>query len=152
MHPTISVTLRPDNFAKELEPLGPNQRDALSTSTRSLSPDVLDYVLFLPAMGLVCGLAISLRLIGPLFVVIPIGSCLLYALLRRTVPPGLLSAYIAFCIFVAVLSGFHLFPTSWQIHFANEAVVRQLIPMLGFFAVAWASKAYFWRRDRKSVV
>ena len=146
MHPTISVTLRPDNFAKELEPLGPNQRDALSTSTRSLSPDVLDYVLFLPAMGLVCGLAISLRLIGPLFVVIPIGSCLLYALLRRTVPPGLLSAYIAFCIFVAVLSGFHLFPTSWQIHFANEAVVRQLIPMLGFFAVAWASKAYFWRR------
>ena len=146
MRPTVPVALPLDEFAKELEPLGPNQRDVLSTGVRSLSPDVLDYVLFLPAMGLVCGLAISLRLIGPLFVVIPIGSCLLYALLRRTAPPGLLSAYIAFCIFVAMLSGFHFFPTSWQIYFINEAVVRQMIPLLGFFAVAWASKAYFQRR------
>ena len=146
MRPSVPVALPPHDFAEELEPLGPNRRDALNAGVRSLSPDVLDYALFLPAIGLVCGLAISLRLIGPLFVVIPVGSCLLYALLRRTAPPGLLSAYVAFCIFVAVLSGFHLFPTSWQIFFINEAAVRQLIPLLGFFAVAWASKAYFRRR------
>ncbi|MGH8337915.1 MAG: hypothetical protein ACRETL_14085, partial [Gammaproteobacteria bacterium] len=111
-----------------------------------LSLDILDYALFLPSIGLVCGLAISLRLIGPLFVVIPTGTCLLYALLRRTMPPRLLSAYVAFCILVAVLSGFRLYPASWQIYFVQEAIVRQLIPLLGFFAVAWGSKAYFLRR------
>ena len=113
---------------------------------RSLSPNVLDYALFLPSIWLACGLAISLRLIGPFFVVIPIGTCLLYALLRKTVPPRLLSAYIAFCLFAAVLSGYELFPTSWQLYFIPESIVRQLIPLLGFFAVAWASKAYFRRR------
>jgi O-antigen ligase len=113
---------------------------------RSLSRDVLDHVLFLPSICLACGLGISLRLIGPLFVVAPLGSCLIFALLRRTVPPRLLSAYIAFCIFVAALSSMRLFPTSWQIYFMEEAVVRQLIPLLGFFAVGWASKAYFRRR------
>src|SRR5262249_21340323 len=110
------------------------------------SPDVLDYVLFLPCIWLTCSLGISLRLIGALFVVIPIGLCLAYAVLRRTVPPRLLSAYVAFCIFNAILSKYRLLPTSWQVHFMEEAIVRQLIPMLGFFAVAWASKAYFRRR------
>jgi hypothetical protein len=68
---------------------------------RGPSPDLLDYTLFLPSIWLVCGLAIALRLVGPLFVVIPVGFCLLYAVLRLTVPPRLLSAYVAFCIFVA---------------------------------------------------
>jgi hypothetical protein len=113
---------------------------------RRPSPDLLDYVLFLPSICLACSLGISFRLIGPLFVVIPVGLCLLYAVLRLTVPPRLLSAYVAFCIFAAILSTYQLFPTSWQVQFREEAIVRQLIPLLGFFSVAWASKAYFGRR------
>ena len=109
-------------------------------------PDVIDYLLFLPSIGLVCALGISLRLIGPLFVVIPIGFCLLYAVLRRTMPPRLLSAYFGLCIFFAILSKYQLLPPSWQSYFMEEAIVRQMIPVLGFFAVAWASKAYFRRR------
>jgi hypothetical protein len=62
------------------------------------------------------------------------------------VPPRLLSLYFAFCVFAGILSKYQLFPTSWQVHFVDEAIVRQLVPMLGFFAVAWASKAYFRRR------
>jgi hypothetical protein len=110
------------------------------------SPDILDYALFLPGIWLSCALGISLRLIGPLFVVIPVGFCLLYAVLRRTVPPRLLTAYLGFCIFVAALSKYQMLPTSWQVHFMDEAIVRQLVPVLGFFVVAWASKAYFRRR------
>lgn len=109
-------------------------------------PDVIDYLLFLPSIWLVCALGVSLRLIGPLFVVIPIGVCLLYAVLRRTMPPRLLSAYLGLCIFFAILSKYHLLPSSWQSYFVEEAIVRQMIPVLGFFAVAWASKAYFRRR------
>jgi hypothetical protein len=37
--------------------------------------DFLDYVLFLPSIWLTCSLAISGRLMGPLFVVIPVGVC-----------------------------------------------------------------------------
>ncbi|HKR84167.1 MAG TPA: hypothetical protein VJS37_08330 [Terriglobales bacterium] len=39
-----------------------------------------------------------------------------------------------------------MFPTSWQVVFLNEAIARQLIPVISFFAVAWASKAYFRQR------
>jgi hypothetical protein len=113
---------------------------------RSLSPDVLDYGLFLPSIWLACSLGISLRLIGPLFALIPIGSCVIYAVLRTTVPPRLLSVYLAFSLLIAILSKYQLMPNSWQVHFMEEAIVRQLIPLLGFFAVAWASKAYFRRR------
>src|SRR5690242_14314939 len=109
-------------------------------------PDVIDYLLFLPSIWLVCALGISLRLIGPLFVVIPVGVCLLYAVLRKTMPPRLLSAYLGLCIFFAVLSKYQLLPSSWQSYFMEEAIVRQMIPLIGFFAVAWASKAYFRRR------
>lgn len=110
------------------------------------SLDILDYALFLPSIWLACSLGISLRIIGPLFVVMPVGSCLLYAILRRTVPPRLLGAYVAYCIFIAILSSYRLLPISWQIYFIEEAIVRQLIPTLAFFVVAWASKAYFRRR------
>ena len=110
---------------------------------RRLSPDILDYGLFLPSIWLACALGISLRLIGPLFIVVPVGFCVLYAILRQTVPPRLLSAYFAFCIFAGILSKYELFPTSWQTHFMAEAIARQLVPLLGFFAVTWASKAYF---------
>ncbi|HET9717855.1 MAG TPA: hypothetical protein VFP60_16890 [Pseudolabrys sp.] len=119
---------------------------SISDRGRRLSLDVLDYSLFLPSILLACSLGISLRLLGPLYLVIPVGFCLAYAILRRTVPPRLLSAYLAFAIFIAVLSKFRLMPTSWQTHFMEEAIVRQLIPMIGFFAAAWASKAYFRRR------
>jgi len=109
-------------------------------------PDVLDFVLFLPGIWLACSLGLSLRLIGTFFVVAPLGVCLLYAVLRRTIPPRLLTAYIGFSIFIAALSKFQLMPNSWQVHFLEDAIVRQLVPLLGFFAVAWASKAYFRRR------
>lgn len=113
---------------------------------RSLSPDALDYALFLSGIWLACGLGISIRLIGPFFVVIPVGTCLAYAVLRQTVPPRLLAAYTAFCVFIALLSRYQLLPDSWQVHFLREAVTRQMVPIVGFFAVAWASKAYFRRR------
>lgn len=113
---------------------------------RLFSPDVLDYALFFPCIAVTCGLGISLRLIGSLVVVIPFSLCLFYAILRLTVPPRLLTAYIAFCLFIAILSEYQLFPTSWQVHFMEPAILRQLIPLLGYFAVAWASKAYFRRR------
>jgi hypothetical protein len=116
----------PDTLGKQFSP----------PRLRSRSPDILDYILFFPGIWLVCALGISLRLVGPLFAVAPIGFCLLYAVLRRTVPPRLLSAYFAFCILVAILSKYQLFPASWQVHFMEEAIVRQLVPLLGFFAVA----------------
>ncbi len=112
----------------------------------SHSPDVLDYTLFLSGIWLACGLAISLRLLGPFFIVIPVGVCLAYAVLRQTVPPRLLAVYTTFCLFIALLSRYGLMPDSWQVHFLQEAVVRQIVPIVGFFAVAWASKAYFRRR------
>ena len=113
-----------------------------------LSPDLLDYGLFLPAIWLACVLGISLRLIGPLFIIVPVGFCLLYAILRQTMPPRLLSAYVGLCIFAGVLSRYGVFPRSWQTQFAAAAIVRQLVPLLGFFAVTWASKAYFYRKLR----
>jgi len=39
-----------------------------------------------------------------------------------------------------------VFPASWQLFFLDEAIGRQIVPVISFFAVAWASKAYFWRR------
>jgi hypothetical protein len=112
----------------------------------NLPPDLLDYVLFLPGIWLACALGPCIRLIGPAFVVAPIGLCLVYAALRLIVPPRLLSVYLGFCLFVAALSRYQLLPTSWQVYFLEDAIVRQLMPMIGFFAVAWASKAYFRRR------
>jgi hypothetical protein len=111
-----------------------------------LPVDILDYVLFWPGIWLACGLGVSLRLIGPAFVVAPTGLCLLYATLRRTVPPRLLSIYLGFCLFVAALSTYQMLPTSWQVHFLQDAIIRQLVPTVAFFTVAWASKAYFRRR------
>lgn len=108
--------------------------------------DLLDKALFLPAIWIACSLGVSLRLIGPLFIVAPVGMCLVYAVLRRTVPPRMLSAYFVYCIVIAILSSHRLMPTSWQTHFEPDAIVRQLVPTLGFVSVAWASKAYFARR------
>lgn len=112
---------------------------------RSLPPDMFDYTLFLSGIWLTCALGISLRLMGPFFVVIPVGFCLAYAVLRQTVPPRLLAIFTAFCVFIALLSRYRLLPDSWQVHFLQEAIIRQIIPIVGFFAVAWASKAYFRR-------
>ena len=113
---------------------------------RRIPPDALDYALFLPGICLAGATGIALRLIGPLFIVIPVGTCLLYAVLRQTKPPLLLGLYLCFCFFIALLSAFKLMPNSWQLYFLNEAIIRQLIPTIAFFCVAWASKAYFKRR------
>jgi hypothetical protein len=56
--------------------------------------------------------------------VIRLGFCLFYALLQMTIPPRLLSANVAFCIVVAILSKYQLFPNSWQVHFREEAIIR----------------------------
>jgi len=124
--------------------------DARLLAVRRPSPDVLDYGLFLPGIWLACSLGISLRLIGPLFIIVPVGCCLLYAVLRRTTPPRLLSAYVGLCVFAGVLSKYQLFPTSWQSHFMAEAIPRQLVPLLGFTAVTWGSKAYFRHKFLRS--
>ena len=115
-------------------------------SCRNLPLDLLDYVLFLPGIWLSCALGPCIRLIGPAFIVAPVGFCLLYALFRRVVPPRLLTIYLGYCLLFSELSRYQLLPASWQIYFLEEAIVRQLIPMISFFAVAWAAKAYFWRR------
>ncbi len=125
-----------DSFAKRFNPL----------RLRRPPVDLLDYGLFLPAIWLPGAVGISLRLIGPLFIVIPLGVCLAYAVLRSTVPPRLLTTYFAFSLVVAALSEFQLFPASWQVYFRDAAIVRQLIPLLAYLAVGWAAKAYFQRR------
>lgn len=117
-----------------------------SLPSRVAAYDILDLWLFFPSILIACALGLSLRLIGPFFVVVPLLTCIAYASLRLTVPPRLLSVFLAFCIFMAALSLFRVVPRSWQIYFMPEAVFRQLVPMVGFWAVAWASKAYFWRQ------
>ena len=124
---------------RQIEPL-----DALKS--RRLPLDLIDYALFLPSIMLPCALGISLRLIGPLFLIMPVCSCVLYALLRRTSPPRLLALYYFFCLFYAALSSYQVLPSAWQVHFMEGAILRQLVPLTGFVAVAWASKAYFLRR------
>jgi hypothetical protein len=126
---TLSTTFFDDRYSYRERPL-----------------DALDYTLFLSGIWLVCGLGVGLRFIGPFFMVIPVGICLIYALSRLTVSPRVLSVYLVYCAFIAVLSTFRMLPTSWQTHFMSEAIVRQLVPMSAFFAVAWAAKAYFRRR------
>lgn len=106
---------------------------------------VLDYALFLPCIWIVCSLGFSLRIIGWAFLLLPL-LCLLYAVLRLTVPPRILTVYLALCLLAGVLSHYRVFPTSWQVVFLDEAIARQLIPVISFFAVAWASKAYFRQR------
>jgi hypothetical protein len=110
------------------------------------SKDLIDYLLFLPGIWLASALGISFRLIGPVFIVIPVGFCLVYAILRRVKPPRVLSIYVVYCLAFAGLSNYQIFPVSWQVHFLPDAIIRQLTPLFGFFAVAWASKAYFRRR------
>jgi len=107
-----------------------------------------DCVLFWPGLWLACALGAGIRLIGILYVVLPVGLCLLYALIERVVPPRLLTVYLAFCAFAAALSKYGLFPSSWQSHFMEEAILKQFLPTLGFFAVGWAAKAYFRKRFR----
>lgn len=114
-------------------------------TSRKSGVDFFDYLIFLPSIWIPAALGLSLRLIGPLFVVVPIASCILYAALRRAPPPRLLTALILYCIVVAGLSEYQLFPASWQIYFFQDAIVRQLVPLVGFWAVAWASSAYFHR-------
>jgi hypothetical protein len=112
---------------------------------RTIFPAALEYTLFFPSVWLVAALGHSLQLIGAFFALIPVALCLAYAVLRQTAPPRLLAMYIAFCILIAFLSRYRIMPESWQVHFVEEAILRQLAPTVAFFAVAWASKAYFQR-------
>jgi hypothetical protein len=118
---------------------------------RHVPANLLDYLLFWPGIWLACALGPGLRLLGALFLLIPL-FCLLYALLQRVMMPRLLGLYVLFCILVAVLSKYELFPHSWQTHFLPEAIIRQIVPTLSFFMVSWAAKAYFRRQIRHGYV
>ncbi len=111
----------------------------------------MDYVLYLPCIWTACAFGFSLSVIGPVFMVIPL-MCLLYSILRKTIPPRLLSVHVVLCVLAGVLSFRRVFPTSWQTVFLDDAIPRQLVPIASFFAVAWASKAYFRRRLRSGSV
>lgn len=111
----------------------------------SSQPFLLDYVLFLPSIWFVSSLGAGMRVMGPLFVLIPAFS-LFYAMLRLVVPPRFLTVYVSYCIFAVILSKYRLFPGSWQVQFMQEAIIKQLIPTLTFFSVAWGAKTYFRKR------
>ena len=118
-----------------------DQRQA-STSNRL---DLLDHALFIPSICIAGSLGVSLRIIGAGYLLIPL-LCVVYASCRKTTPPRILSVYLALCLLSAALSHYRVFPSSWQLFFLDEAIGRQVVPVISFFAVAWASKAYFWRR------
>ncbi len=126
---------------------GCGDQHGAACSARADLPDseLLDYAIFIPCISVAAALGFSLRIIGPLFLLIPL-LCVVYAISARTMPPRLLSAYVALCLLWAALSHFRAFPSSWQSYYLDEAVVRQLVPVVSFFAIAWASKAYFRRR------
>ena len=107
--------------------------------------DALDCALFLPCIWTACSLGFSISIMGSAFLIIPV-LCIFYALLRLTVPPRLLAVYVALCTVAGVLSHYRLFPAPWQQVFLDEAIARQLVPVFSFFAISWASKAYFRRR------
>jgi hypothetical protein len=108
--------------------------------------DVLDYALFLPCIWLVAGLGFSFRLGGMLIVLAVMALCIAYAVLRLSTPPKWLGAYVVVCVVAAIFSYYRIFPESWQVHFRQEAIARQLAPVIIFYIIAWASKAYFERR------
>jgi hypothetical protein len=121
---------------------GPGDQRQAVASTRL---DLLDQALFIPCICIAGALGFSLRLIGAAYLLIPL-LCVVYASYRKTSPPRILSAYLALCLLSAALSHYRVFPSSWQVFFLDEAIGRQVVPVISFFAVAWASKAYFWRR------
>jgi len=108
--------------------------------------DLLDYTFFLPCVWLVSALGYFFRLGGPLIALAVLALCIGYAVLRCSAPPKWLGAYVLICIAAAILSHYQVFPVSWQVHFRTEAISRQLGPVIVFFVMAWASKAYFERR------
>src|SRR6185437_7557148 len=85
----------------------------ISTSLRvSAHLDHLDTFVFLPCIWIACALGFAIGDYPMLFFLIP-PLCIAYATIRRTMPPRLLSAYVALCILGGILSWFQLFPRSW---------------------------------------
>ncbi len=110
--------------------------------------DLLDYALFLPCIWLVSALGFYFRLGGPLIVLAVMAICVGYAVLRCSAPPKWVVTFVLVCVAAGILSQYQVFPVSWQVHFRHEAISRQLGPVIVFFVMAWASKAYFERRLR----
>jgi len=113
---------------------------------RGVPKDILDYALFLPSLWLICGLGYFFRLGGLQLVLAVMALYIGYAVLRLSSPPKWLAAYTIVCIVAAILSHYRVFPTSWQVHFNETAIARQVAPVIIFFVTAWTSKAYFERR------
>jgi len=107
--------------------------------------DHLDTFVFLPCIWIACALGFAIGDYPMLFFIIP-PLCMAYVTVRRTMPPRLLAAYVMLCLVGGLLSWHQLFPHSWQLVFMAEAIPRQLTPVVSFFIVAWAAKAYFLRR------
>jgi hypothetical protein len=122
-----------------------------SRSPDSASPhkgtrlDGLDTFVFLPCIWIAAALGFAIGDYPMLFFITP-PLCLVYAIFRRIMPPRLLATYVMLCLAAGVLSWYHAFPRSWQIVFLAESIPRQLAPIISFFCVAWAAKAYFLRR------
>jgi len=107
--------------------------------------DRLDTFVFLPCMWIACALGFAIGDYPLLFSIMP-PLCLVYAIVRGITPPRLLATYVTLCLIGGVLSWGHAFPRSWQLVFLADAIPRQLIPIISFFIIAWAAKAYFLRR------
>jgi O-antigen ligase len=121
---------------------------AVLDPSRSADADglrALDHVLFLPVILLVCAMHWQLRLLGAAFIAVPL-ALLVYAMARRCPPPRALTFLIGFNVLVAAASYFRLLPESWPLFYVPEAILRQLVPLLSFFASAWAATAYFTQR------
>ena len=86
-----------DSFAKRFNPL----------RLRRPPVDLLDYGLFLPAIWLPGAGGISLRLIGPLFIVISSASASPMRSCGRPFRRACSTTYFAFSLVVAALSEFH---------------------------------------------
>lgn len=128
--------------------------DILQAGSRTVNVprlDTLDIVLFLPCIWIAASLGFAIGDYPILFFIMP-PLCLGYAVLRGVIAPRLLAVYVGICIVAGFLSARHLFPQSWQIVFLEAAIPRQLAPIISFFAVAWAAKAYFLRRIRQGNV
>ena len=142
----INLQFQPRQLSRRPDPASLNLVRGFKRKLLARPRDLLDYALFIPCIWLVSALGFFLRLGGPLIILAVLALCVGYAVLRCSAPPKWLGAFVLLCVAAAILSHYRLFPLSWQVYFKDEAISRQLAPVILTFVMAWASKAYFERR------
>src|SRR5918993_3354618 len=142
----INLQFQPRQLSRRPDPASLNLVRGFKRKLLARPRDLLDYALFIPCIWLVSALGFFLRLGGPLIILAVLALCVGYAVLRCSAPPKWLGAFVLLCVAAAILSHYRLFPLSWQVYFKDEAISRQLAPVILVFVMAWASKAYFERR------